>query len=99
VSVSHNKVRFMSNFVGHNAFEPDELNFAQSVLDEVWASLPCDVRNGSDSHIFRERLAGRVLAAIKTAGQGREELKLALMRSDVVDLALEPNGAIAGFPK
>jgi hypothetical protein len=76
----------MSNFIGHNAFEPDDLDFAQSVLDEVWASLPCDIRNGSDSGIFREQLAGRVLAAIKSAGQGREELKLALKQSDVANL-------------
>jgi hypothetical protein len=82
----------MSNFIGHTAFEPDELDFAQSVLDEVWASLPCGVRTGSDSNIFRERLAGRVLAAIKTAGQGREELKFTLMQSDVADLSLSGRG-------
>jgi hypothetical protein len=73
----------MSSFIGHSAFEPDELNFAQSVLDEVWALLPCEVRNGSDSNIFRERLASRALAAIRTAGREREELKLSLMQSDV----------------
>jgi hypothetical protein len=49
--------------------------------------LPSDVRNSSDSNIVRERLAGRVLAAIKTAGQGREEMKLALKETDTADLA------------
>ena len=86
--------RPMSNFfVGHNAFEPDDLDFAQSILDEVWASLPCDVRNGADSNIFRERLAGRVLAAIKTAGQDREELKRALLERDIADLVRSDRGA------
>lgn len=85
-------VRFMSSFVGHNAFEPDDLDFAQSLLDEVWASLPSELRNGPDSVVFREQLAGRVLAAIKSAGQRREELKLALMQIDVANLTHSGRG-------
>ena len=60
---------------GFNAFEPDDLALAQSVLDEVWAWLPSEVR-WSRAALFRQRLAREVLSAMNNEGLGRNELKV-----------------------
>ena len=70
---------------GYNAFEPDDLALAQSVLDEVWASLPSEVRNGFHAALLRERLARQVLSAMNNESLGRNELKVSLLRTDIED--------------
>ena len=70
---------------GYNAFEPDDLTLAQTLLDEVWASLPSNVREGSRSTIFREQLARQILSAMNNGAFGREELKTSLVRADRAD--------------
>ena len=34
---------------GYNVFEPEDLEFAQSILDEVWTSLPSEAREGFEA--------------------------------------------------
>jgi hypothetical protein len=70
---------------GYNAFEPDDLALAQSVLDEVWSSLPSEVRNGSRAALLRERLARQVLSAMNNESLGRNELKVSLLRTHIED--------------
>jgi hypothetical protein len=64
---------------GYNVFEPEDLEFAQSILDEVWISLPNEAREGSQGVTLKERLAQQLLAAM-TKNTGRDELKASLMR-------------------
>jgi hypothetical protein len=68
---------------GYNAFEPDDLALAQSVLDEVWASLPSKVHNSSRAPLLRERLARQILSAMNNESLGRNELKVSLLRTDI----------------
>jgi hypothetical protein len=75
----------MAMSAGYNAFEPDDLTLAQTLLDEVWASLPSNVREGSRSTIFREQLARQILSAMNNGAFGREELKTSLVRADRAD--------------
>jgi hypothetical protein len=74
-------------FAGYNAFEPNDLKLAQSVLDEVWASLPRDVRNDSRATLLRERLARQILFAMKSETIQRDELKVSLLRADISEWA------------
>lgn len=70
---------------GYNAFEPDDLELAQRILEEVWASLPSEVRNGSRAALLRERLAGQILSALNNDALGPNELKVSLMHTDIAD--------------
>jgi hypothetical protein len=70
---------------GYNAFEPDDLALAQSILEEVWASLPSEVRNGSRAALLRERLACQILSAMNNDALGPNELKVSLMHTDITD--------------
>lgn len=64
---------------GYNVFDPEDLDLAQSILDEVWISLPVEARDGPRSGLLREQLARRVLAAMTKEYADREELKATLM--------------------
>lgn len=68
---------------GYNAYEPDDLELAQSVLDEVWASLPQETKSDSRATLIRERLARQVLAAINNERLDRDELKASLLETDL----------------
>ena len=70
---------------GYNVFEPEDLELAQGILDEVWASLPNEARDDPQAALLRERLARQVLAAMSKENIGRDELKACLMRTDGVD--------------
>lgn len=73
----------MSN--GFNVFGPEDLSLAEGILDDVWASLPGDVRNGPGALILRERMARHVLAAITNDRTGPDEVKASLMRTGSAD--------------
>jgi len=66
---------------GFNVFGPEDLDRAESILDEVWASLPGDMRNGPGADILRERMARHVLAALSNSHANRDELKASVMKS------------------
>lgn len=70
---------------GYNVFDPEDLDLAQSILDEVWISLPNEAREGPRSGLLREQLARRVLAAMTKEYANRDELKAILMPAE--DLA------------
>lgn len=70
---------------GYNVFDPEDLELAQSILDEVWISLPSETREGPRSGVLREQLARRVLAAMTKEYVDRDELKAILMPAE--DLA------------
>jgi hypothetical protein len=70
---------------GYNVFEPEDLDLAQGILDEVWASLPDEARDDPRAGLLRERLARQVLAAMSKENIGRDELKASLMRTDDID--------------
>jgi hypothetical protein len=72
---------------GYNAFEPNDLELAQSVLDEVWASLPRDVRNGSRATLLRERLARQILFSMRHETIQPDELKVSVLRADIKEWA------------
>jgi hypothetical protein len=63
---------------GFNVFGPEDLDRAESILDEVWTSLPGDIRNGPGAVILRERMARHVLAAMSNGGACRDELKASM---------------------
>lgn len=64
---------------GYNVFDSEDLDLAQSILDEVWMSLPVEAREGPRSAMLREQLARRVLAAMNKAYADRDELKATLI--------------------
>jgi hypothetical protein len=66
---------------GFNVFGPDDLTFAEGILDEVWTALPGDIRNGPDADLLRERMARHVLAALSNSSVGRDELRAAAMKA------------------
>ena len=66
---------------GFNVFGPDDLERAESILAEVWASLPGDVRNGPGADLIHERMARHVLAALSNSSADRDELKASVMRA------------------
>jgi hypothetical protein len=70
---------------GFNVFEPEALSLAEGILDEVWGSMPADVRNGPGADVLRERVARHILAAMSNERTGREELKASVMRSGATD--------------
>jgi hypothetical protein len=49
----------------YNVFEPRDLEIAQAIFDDAWASLPGDVRSGSRGDELKEWVARQVLTAIK----------------------------------
>jgi hypothetical protein len=69
--------------VAHNVFEPEDLELAQNVLDEIWVSLPNVIRRGPRSAECRDWLARQVLAAIKTENVGRDYLKSLIIKTDM----------------
>lgn len=73
---------------GFNVFGPEDLDRAEGILDEVWASLPGDVRNGPGAAVLRERMARHVLAALSNSSAGRDELKASVMRTGAAGWAL-----------
>lgn len=75
-----------------NVFGPEELDRAQSVLDEVWTLLPGDVRNGPSAVVLRERMARHVLAAMTNSRAGRDELKASLLRASTSDWGQSVSG-------
>jgi hypothetical protein len=66
---------------GFNVFGPEDLERAESVLNEVWTLLPGGVRNGPGSIVLRERLARHVLAAMTNSRADHDELKASVMRA------------------
>ena len=76
MSVAHNSVAY-------NVFGPEDLAFAESVLNEVWASLPSGVRSGPHGLECRDWLAKQVLASIHNDDVNRDRLKMQLLNSDM----------------
>lgn len=70
---------------GFNVFGPEDLERAESVLNEVWTLLPGDVRNGPSAVVLRERLARHVLAAMTNSHANHDELKASVMRAGTAD--------------
>lgn len=84
--MSCSPVTLVSNMSsGFNVFGPEDLERAESILTEVWASVPGDIRNGPGSDILRERMARHVLSAIANSGVDRDELKASVMRAGASD--------------
>ncbi len=69
--------------IAYNVFEPEDLELAQAVLDEVWTSLPSGVRSGPRAPECRDWLAKQVLASINHENVGRDHLKAMLLGSDL----------------
>lgn len=69
--------------IAYNVFEPEDLELAQAVLDDVWASLPSGVRSGPRALECRDWLAKQVLASINYENVGRDHLKSVLLGSDM----------------
>ncbi|HET6390744.1 hypothetical protein [Hyphomicrobium sp.] len=69
-------------YVAHNVFGPEDLALAESVLDEVWASLPDGVRCGPHGSDCREWLAKQVLASIHSDDLDPGYLKSRLLEAD-----------------
>jgi hypothetical protein len=70
-------------YVAYNAFEPEDLALAESVLNEVWTSLPTGLRRGPHGVECRDWLAKQVLASIHKTGINRDLLKIQLLNSDM----------------
>lgn len=70
---------------GFNVFGPEDLERAESVLNEVWTLLPGDVRNGPSAVVLRERLARHVLAAMTNSHANHDELRASVMRAGTAD--------------
>jgi hypothetical protein len=66
----------------YNVFDPEDLDLAQGILDEIWASLPDDVREGPRADLLREQLARQVLVAMTKQYADRDELKASLMSTE-----------------
>jgi hypothetical protein len=77
--------RVMTMSSGFNVFGPEDLERAESVLNEVWTLLPGDVRNGPGAVVLRERLARHVLAAMTNSRADQDELKASVMRAGTAD--------------
>jgi hypothetical protein len=77
--------RVMTMSSGFNVFGPEDLERAESVLNEVWTLLPGDVRNGPGAVVLRERLARHVLAAMTNSRADHDELKASVMRTGTAD--------------
>ena len=69
--------------IAYNVFEPEDLEFAQAVLDEVWVSLPSGVRSGPRAPECRDWLAKQILSLINNETGGRDHLKTKLLGSDM----------------
>jgi hypothetical protein len=69
--------------VAYNVYAPEDLELAQVVLDDVWASLPNGVRSGPRARECRDWLAKQVLASINHENVGSDNLKATLLGSDM----------------
>jgi hypothetical protein len=68
----------------HNVFDTDDLDLAQAIFDDVWASLPASIRSSSREREFKERLAQHVLASIKSGeDSSSRRLKARVMEMDL----------------
>lgn len=54
----------------YNVFEPGDLDLAQAVFDDVWSSVPSDIRASPQNAEFKDWLAKQVLASINSVGNG-----------------------------
>jgi len=70
---------------GFNVFGPEDLDRAESILGEVWASLPGDIRKGPGANILRERMARHVLAALANSNSDPDDLKAMMMSAGAAD--------------
>jgi hypothetical protein len=66
-------------YVAHNVFGPEDLALAESVLNEVWTSLPDGVRSGPRGSDCRDWLAKLVLASIHSDDLDPDHLKNRLL--------------------
>lgn len=69
--------------IAYNVFDPEDLEFAQSILDEVWVSLPSGIRSGPRALECRDWLAKQILSLINNENSGRDHLKTKLLDSDM----------------
>jgi hypothetical protein len=67
----------------YNVYAPEDLELAQMLLNDVWASLPSGVRCGPRAPECRDWLAKQVLAFINHENVGRGHLKTVLLGSDM----------------
>ena len=70
---------------GYNVFAPEDLELAQSVLDEIWVALPNSERDDPQANLLRERIARHVLAAMSKDRAGRAELKASVTLMDATE--------------
>ena len=70
-------------YVAYNVFEPEDLALAESVLNDVWTSLPSGVRSGPRGAECRDWLAKQVLALIHKDNINRDLLKIRLLDTDM----------------
>ncbi len=61
--------------VARNVFEPEDLQLAETVFNEVWTSLPSGVRSGPRGSECRDWLAKQVLASIHNDDFGLDHFK------------------------
>jgi hypothetical protein len=73
--------------IAYNVFEPEDLELAQTVLEEVWISLPSGVRTGPRAPECRDWLAKQVLSSIHKENVGRDYLKATLLTADMTPWA------------
>jgi hypothetical protein len=68
----------------HNVFEPDDIRLAQVIFDDIWSSIPVDIRSGPRAGEFREWLATQVLTSInQRKGASIAGLKARLRQTDL----------------
>ena len=76
-------------YVAHNVFGPEDLALAESVLNEVWTSLPAGVGSGPRGSDCRDWIAKQVLASIHSSDLDPDHLKNRLLETDTTGWAWE----------
>jgi hypothetical protein len=64
----------------YNVFDSSDLDLAQAIFDDIWASLPADIRTSSRKAEVKEWLAKQVLTSIKSG----EELASNCLKTRVI---------------
>lgn len=68
----------------YNVFDSRDLELAQGVFDDIWASLPPSIRTGSRKAELKDWLAKQVLASIKHSENPMSQcLKARVMEADL----------------
>lgn len=86
-------------YIDYNVFEPEDLALAESVLNEVWTSLPSGVRSGPRGLECRDWLAKQVLASIHKGDINCDHLKTRLLDADMTAWLDPPAAGTKSFPQ